>query len=130
MKQQADKGCFGCQFVVGDQVFLRLQPYKESSLKVDHYQKLAPKFYGPYTVLKHVGQVSYQLALPSYSKLHLVFHVSYFMKVIGTKCQTQTNLLELDEDRSILLHIIFITPMIVNDVNLSFVFRRINGLNP
>jgi hypothetical protein len=29
-----------------------------------------------------------------------------------------------------LLHIIFITPMTVNDVHLSFVFRRINVLNP
>jgi hypothetical protein len=28
------------------------------------------------------------------------------------------------------LHIIFITPMIVNDVNISFVLRRINGQNP
>jgi hypothetical protein len=29
-----------------------------------------------------------------------------------------------------LLHIIFFTPMTINDVNLSFVLRRINGLNP
>jgi hypothetical protein len=28
------------------------------------------------------------------------------------------------------LHIIFIMPIIVNDVNISFVLRRINGLNP
>jgi hypothetical protein len=28
-----------------------------------------------------------------------------------------------------LLHIIFFTPMTVNDVNLSFVFRRISGSN-
>jgi hypothetical protein len=69
-------------------VFLRLQPYKKTSLKDDHCQKLVPKFYGSYTVLKHVGQVAYQLALPSHSKLHLVFHVSCLKKVIGTKCQT------------------------------------------
>jgi hypothetical protein len=65
MKQQADQGRSERQFVEGDQVFLRLQPYKKTSLKVEHCQKLAPKFYGPYTVLKHVGQVAYQLALPS-----------------------------------------------------------------
>jgi hypothetical protein len=46
-------------------VFLRLQPYKQTSLKAEQCQKLAPKFYGPYTVLKHVGQVAYQLSLPS-----------------------------------------------------------------
>jgi hypothetical protein len=49
MKQQADQGHSECQFVEGDQVFLRLQPYKKTSLKVEHCQKLAPKFYGPYT---------------------------------------------------------------------------------
>jgi hypothetical protein len=73
MKQQVDQGHSECQFVEGDQVFLQLQPYKQTSLKVEHCQKLAPKFYGPYIVLKRVGQVTYQLALPSHSKLHLVF---------------------------------------------------------
>jgi hypothetical protein len=73
MKQQADQGRSERQFVEGDQVFLQLQPYKQTSLKAEQCQKIAPKFYGPYIVLKHVGQVSYQLALPSQSKLHPVF---------------------------------------------------------
>jgi hypothetical protein len=103
MKQQADQGRFERQFAEGDQVFLRLQPYKQTSLKDEHYQKRAPKFYGPYTVLKHVGQVAHQLALPNHSKLHLVFHVSCLKKVIGAKCQIQTNLPELAEERSIWL---------------------------
>ena len=88
MKQQVDQGHSEHQFSKGDHVFLRLQPYKKNSIKADHFQKLAPKFYGPYTVLKCVGQVAYQLALPSHSKLQPVFHVSYLKKVIGTKCQT------------------------------------------
>jgi hypothetical protein len=50
-----------------------------------------------------VGQVAYRLALSSHSKLHLVFHVSCLKKVIGTKCQTQTSLPELDEEGSIWL---------------------------
>ena len=103
MKQQADQGRSERQFVEGDQVFLRLQPYKQTSLKADQCQKLAPKFYGPYTVLKRVGQVAYQLALPSQSKLHPVFHVSCLKKVIGTRCQLQTNLPELAEEGSIWL---------------------------
>jgi hypothetical protein len=85
MKKQADQGHSEHQFVEGDQVFLRLQPYKKNSLKVEHCQKLAPKFYGPYVVLKRVGQVTYQLALPSESKLHPVFHVSCLKKLIGTR---------------------------------------------
>jgi hypothetical protein len=55
MKKQADQGHFECQFAEGDQGFLQLQPYKQNSLKVKHCQKLVPKFYGPYTVLKRVG---------------------------------------------------------------------------
>jgi hypothetical protein len=63
-----------------------------------------PKFYCPYTVLKHVEQVSYQLSFPSSSKIHHVFHVSCLKKVIGTKCQTETNLPKLDEEESIWLY--------------------------
>jgi hypothetical protein len=37
MKKQANQGRFERQFEEGDQVFLRLQPYKKNSLKVDHY---------------------------------------------------------------------------------------------
>jgi hypothetical protein len=59
MKKQADQGHSERQFVDGDRVFLRLQPYKKNSLKAKHCQKRAPKFYGPYTILKHVGQVAY-----------------------------------------------------------------------
>jgi hypothetical protein len=81
-------------------VFLQLQPYKKNSIKDNHCQKLASKFYGPYTILKHVGQVAYQLVLPNNYKLHHVFHISFLKKVVGTKCQTQTNLPELDEEGS------------------------------
>jgi hypothetical protein len=50
-----------------------------------------------------MGLVAYKLSLPSHSKLHLVFHVSCLKKVIGTKFQTQTSLLELDEEGSTLV---------------------------
>jgi hypothetical protein len=50
-----------------------------------------------------MGQVAYQLALPKHSKLHHVFHVSFLKKVIGTKCQIQTNLPKLAEQGSIWL---------------------------
>ena len=43
------------------------------------------------------------VSFPSHSKLHPIFYVSFLKKVIGTKFQTQTNLLELDEEGSIWL---------------------------
>ena len=54
MKQQADKHHCERHFEEGDQVFLRLQPYKQTSLKDNHCQNIYPKFYGPYKVLLNV----------------------------------------------------------------------------
>jgi hypothetical protein len=104
MKQKVDQGHSEHQFVEGDYVFIQIQPYKKTPLKVEHFHKLAPKFYGPYKVVKRVGSVTYQLYFPIHSKLHHVFHVSCLKKVIGTKCQTQTGLPKLDEEGSIWLH--------------------------
>jgi hypothetical protein len=83
MKQQEDQGHYEHQFVEGDQVFLHLHPYMKTSLKSQQCQKLAPNFYGPYTILKMVGPVAYQLAFPNNSKIHPIFHVSFLKKVIG-----------------------------------------------
>jgi predicted methyltransferase len=59
MKQQTDQYHSKHQFVEGDRVFLQLQPYNKTSLKDGHFHKLVPKFYGPSTVLTHVGLVAY-----------------------------------------------------------------------
>jgi hypothetical protein len=103
MKQQVDQHRSERQFQEGDQVFLRLQPYKQTSLKDKGCQKLSPKFYGPYQVLQRIGEVAYKLALPPTAKIHPVFHVSCLKKVIGNNCRIQTSLPELDEEGSIWL---------------------------
>ena len=82
MKQQADQHLSERTFQVGDMVFFRLQPYKQSSLKLKGHQKLAPKFYGPYKVLQNIGSVAYKLEVPPSSRIHSVFHVSCLKKVI------------------------------------------------
>lgn len=76
MKTQADKSWSERSFQVGDKVFLKVQPYLQNSLASRHNQKLALKYYGPYTVLSRVGEVAYRLDLPASSRIHNVIHVS------------------------------------------------------
>ena len=103
MKHQDDQHHSEHTFQVDDMVFLCLQPYKKSSLKLKGHQKLAPKFYGPYKVLQNIGSLAYKLELPPSSHIHLVFHVSCLKKVIGTNIRAQTVLPKLDKEGSIIL---------------------------
>jgi hypothetical protein len=78
-------------------VFLRLQPYRQSSLKKSGVKKLKPRFYGPYRIMRRVGEVSYELELPEGSKIHNVFHVSCLKKAVGQFINTSEELPPLDE---------------------------------
>jgi hypothetical protein len=60
-----------------------LQSYKQSSLKKSGGEKLKPHFYGPYKVIKRVGEVSYELELLEGSDIHNTFHVSFLKKEFG-----------------------------------------------
>ncbi|KAG2553190.1 hypothetical protein PVAP13_9KG516052 [Panicum virgatum] len=82
MKQQADKKRTERSFAVGDQVYLKLQPYVQSSLAPRANQKLAYKFFGPFLVIDKIGQVAHKLQLPAHSQIHHVSHVSQLKKVV------------------------------------------------
>ena len=103
MKQQTDQHHYERTFQVGDMVFLCLQPYKPSSLKLKGRHKMAPKFYGPYKVLQKIGSVAYKLELPP-SHVHPILHVSCLKKFIGTNIRAQTILPELDKEGSIIFN--------------------------
>ena len=85
MKLFADKKRVDRSFAVGDWVYLRLQPYKQSSIQSKKFGKLAPRFYGPYQVVQKVGEVSYKLDLPAGSQIHPVFHVSNLKAKLGAQ---------------------------------------------
>lgn len=46
--------------------------------------KSSPRYIGPFEILKRVGEVAYELALPpSMEHVHNVFHVSYLRKYVS-----------------------------------------------
>ena len=63
MKQQADQHRSEREFELADWVFIRLQPYKQLSLKQQGKNKLAPKFYGLYQIIRKISNVAYKLKL-------------------------------------------------------------------
>jgi hypothetical protein len=63
-------------FQLGELVWLKLQPYAQSSIVNRPYPKLAMKFFGPYKILDRIGAATYRLELPTNSQVHPVFHVS------------------------------------------------------
>ena len=65
--------------------------------------KLSQNYYGLDKVLQNIGTMAYKLELPASSRVHPVFHVSWFKKVIGENIPVQTILPELDEEGKIIM---------------------------
>jgi hypothetical protein len=70
------------EFVVGDQVLLRVSPTK-GVVRFDVSGKLSPRYIGPFTIFARVGSLAYRLRLPdSMVGVHPVFHVSMLRKFL------------------------------------------------
>ena len=76
MKSMADKHRSERSFEVGMKVYLKLQPYRQASVRQGVHHKFSAKYYGPFIIIAKVGQVAYKLQLPQDSQIHPVFHVS------------------------------------------------------
>ncbi|KAF3612299.1 hypothetical protein FXO38_36918 [Capsicum annuum] len=84
-------------------VYLKLQPYRQTSLALRRNLKLSSKYYGPYTITSRIGSVAYKLALPPKTKVHPVFHVSLFKKKVGNGVVVQSRLPSTGSDGQFLV---------------------------
>ena len=62
-KSYAENCHIDLQFEIGDQVFLKISPWKVV-LRFRKRGKLSPRFIGPYEIVSKVGRVAYNLKLP------------------------------------------------------------------
>lgn len=83
MKDQADKKMSEREFLVGDLVYLKLQPYRHSTMANRANFKLSAKYFGLFKVIAKIGQVSYKLKMLDTTKIHFVFFVSQLRKHVG-----------------------------------------------
>ncbi|GJZ05358.1 transposon ty3-G gag-pol polyprotein [Tanacetum coccineum] len=58
MKAMTDRKRTERVFGIDDLVLLKLQPYKQSTLRQHKHHKLAPKYYGPFKIIARIGEGS------------------------------------------------------------------------
>ncbi|XP_015159809.1 uncharacterized protein, partial [Solanum tuberosum] len=86
------------RFSVGDRVFLRVSPMK-GVIGFGRRGKLSPRYIGPFEILRTVGEVAYELALPPvFSAIRPVFHVSMLRRYVPDESHVlQYDAVELDD---------------------------------
>ena len=62
-KEYVDRKVRDLEFMEGEQVLLKVSPMK-GVMRFRKRGKLSPRYIGPFEVLKRVGEVAYELALP------------------------------------------------------------------
>jgi hypothetical protein len=72
---------------LGDMVYLKLQPYVQTSVAARASHKLSYKYFGPFEILQKIGQVAYKLKLLESATVHHVFHV---LQLRLSPCPLQT----------------------------------------
>nr|GEV11669.1 putative reverse transcriptase domain-containing protein [Tanacetum cinerariifolium] len=82
-KSYADKRRKPLEFSVGDYVLLKVSPWK-CVVRFGKKGKLAPRFVGPFEIIKKVGLVAYRLdLLEELNVVHDTFHMSNLKKCLA-----------------------------------------------
>ena len=72
-KSYANNRMRDLEFQVGDQVFMRISPWK-GVLRFGKKGKLSPRYMGPYEIVERIGKVAYRLRMPpELARIHDVF---------------------------------------------------------
>ncbi|GAA0145053.1 hypothetical protein LIER_05334 [Lithospermum erythrorhizon] len=95
MKRFADHSRTDRTFKVGEQVYLKLQPYRQNSVALRKNLKLVAKYYGPFEVLEKIGPVAYRIKLSEAPKSIQFFMCHYsrrmsrgsYKQLIVEKCE-------------------------------------------
>lgn len=105
MKHYVDKLRSEREFEVGDLIYLRLQPYRQSSLALQRNMKLALRFYGVWTFSSTFmsGQSGLQAVTTRFSSNtpygpFQVFHVSLLKKKLGENVVATPTLPPVSDD--------------------------------
>jgi hypothetical protein len=98
MRSRAQEAITKVQDVMRNKKGTDYKPFQEqdrvwleaTNLKTTHLTaKLAPKRYGPFTIIKKISDIVFQLELPQQWKIHNVFHASLLTPYIETELHGQ-----------------------------------------
>ncbi|KAJ9552727.1 hypothetical protein OSB04_016772 [Centaurea solstitialis] len=97
-KSYADKRRSDLEFNVGDDVLLKVSPWK-GVIRFRKRGKLGPRYIGPFKVIARVGKVAYRLELPpELSQIHKTFQVSQLRKCLADEsAHIPINDIQVDE---------------------------------
>ena len=87
-KSYADNRRRDLQFEIGDQVFLKISPWK-GVLRFEKRGKLSPIYIGPYEIVSKVGPVAYKFKLPpELSRIHDTFCKTREIPISGKRAKS------------------------------------------
>lgn len=76
MTRYTNKNRKDVSFSQVDWDYIKLQPYRQTSMEDKKFQKLSKRYCGPYQIIERLGPVAYNLTLHSTSCIHPRYLVS------------------------------------------------------